>query len=266
MSNAVLISIISMAGLGLFFATLLAVINQKLKVEEDPLIERIMEALPGVNCGACGFASCHQYAEAIVNDKVTIMSCRAGGESVSGRLSEILGVKAGEAIKELAFVHCGADESKRKKKASYTGIKSCVAAHNILGGEILCEYGCLGYGDCVTACPFAAIKMVNGLPRIDREKCTACGRCVIACPRNLISVKRMEQGGSIYVACKNQSKGAETRKVCPVGCIACGICQKLTNGVFYVENNLARTHNERLSEIPDKEEIMRKCPVKCITK
>ena len=42
----VLASILSMAGLGLFFASVLAVVNQKLKIKEDPKIEAIENALP----------------------------------------------------------------------------------------------------------------------------------------------------------------------------------------------------------------------------
>ncbi|MFC1576639.1 RnfABCDGE type electron transport complex subunit B, partial [Candidatus Omnitrophota bacterium] len=186
MSNIIVTSIVSMAGLGLFFASVLAVVNRKLKVKEDPMVEAILNSLPGVNCGACGFTSCRQYAEALARKESTPEVCKAGGEDVAVRLSEILGVKVEKKVKEIAVVHCGADVSKRKKKANYTGIKTCVAVHSIFGGELLCGYGCLGYGDCRAACPFGAIAIVDGLPRIDKAKCTACGKCVVACPREII--------------------------------------------------------------------------------
>jgi len=255
-----------MAGLGFFFACMLAVINQKLRVKEDPRIEQITNALPGVNCGACGFTNCHEYAVALAEGKVPPDRCRVGGEKVTENLCEILGVKAGKKTKELAVLHCGADASRRKKKANYTGIKTCVAAHDTFGGEVLCEYGCLGYGDCMEACPFGAIIMVNSLPKINKDKCTACGKCVLACPRRLISIEKIESDNFLYVACNNFDKGSQTRKTCPVGCIACGLCEKQTGGVFHLENNLARVQYGKIKDIKNTEEVVDKCPTKCIVK
>ena len=264
MDKTVLTSILSMAGLGFFFASVLAFVNQKLKVKEDPRIERIEKALPGVNCGVCGFANCRQYAEALAKEETSPNQCKAGGEEVINRLSEILNVKIEKKIDQIAVLHCGRDASGRKKKAIYTGIKTCVAAHNMFGGEVFCEYGCLGYADCVKACPFGAIRMVNGLPKIDKDKCAICGKCVASCPRNLITLEKIDSRDFIYVACSNLDKGPETRKICSVGCIACGLCQKLTGGIFYVENNLARVRYDKAKNIANTEEVINKCPTKCI--
>lgn len=253
-----------MAGLGLFFASVLALVNQKLKVKEDPKLEEITALLPGVNCGACGFASCHLYAEALIKEEALVGACKAGGVETAENLSEILGIAFEKKTKEIAILHCGADTSKRKKKATYVGIKTCIAAHNLAGGEILCEYGCLGYGDCQEACPFGAVILVKGLPRIDKNKCTACGKCVAACPRGLITIENMLYENLIHVACNNSDPGSETRKTCPIGCIACGICQKLTGGIFKVENNLATVDYEKMKDIKNPEEIAKKCPAKCI--
>lgn len=266
MTDIVYTSILSMAGLGLFFALVLAVVNQKLKVKEDPMVKRIENTLPRLNCGACGFASCRLYAEALVRGRALPDQCKAGGDEVLTSLSDILGVKVEKKVKELAIVHCGADISKRKKKASYVGIKTCIAAHNTSGGEILCEYGCFGYGDCMRACPFGAITMVNGLPKIDKDRCTACGKCVIACPRDLITVEELSAKDFIYVACNNQDKRPETIKTCPVGCIACGLCQKLTGGIFHVEENLAWVQYDKMKNVTDPEQVVKKCPTKCILK
>lgn len=253
-----------MAGLGLFFASILAFANQKLKVKEDPKLEEILGVLPGVNCGACGFTSCHQYAEALASGKTSPDLCKAGGEYVMCAISKILGVKASEQIKQLAIVHCGAESAKRKNKANYLGIRSCAAANNLFGGELLCDYGCLGYGECMQACPFGAITMISGLPRIDKDKCTACGKCVTACPRNIISIENINDENFLYVACSSKDKGPDTRKACEVGCIACGFCQRLTNGIFYIEENLARVKYGNMKDVENKEEVIKKCPTKCI--
>jgi len=266
MGNAVAASILSMAGLGLFFASVLAVLSRKLKVEEDPRVGRIESVLSGMNCGACGLASCRLYAEALAKGELPPDKCKMGSEDTLKNLSAILGVTIEKKTKEAALVHCGADVSSRKKKAVYAGIETCVAAHNMSGGENLCQYGCLGYGDCMKACPFESITMEKGLPVIDRDKCTACGKCILACPRNIITVEKITAGDFLYVACNNPEKCAETRKACSVGCIACGICQKLTDGIFCVEDNLARVEYDKMPRINNAEEIVKKCPTKCIAK
>jgi RnfABCDGE-type electron transport complex B subunit len=266
MVRTILVSILSMAGLGLVFASVLAFVHQKLKVKEDPKVEKIEKAFPGLNCGACGFANCRRYAEALAKGEVSPNECKTGGEDVINRLSGILNVEIEKKPDRVAVVHCGADETKRKRKATYAGIKTCFAAHNTLGGEVLCEYGCLGYGDCKGACPFGAITMLKGLPVVDKGKCTACGKCVVACPRSLITLEKIDSGNLTYVACSNPDKGPATRKACSVGCIACGICQKLTGGIFHVENNLALVKYDNAKNIANIEEVINKCPTKCILK
>jgi len=266
MDNTIIISTLSMAGLGLFFASLLAFANQKLKVEEDPFIEKILHELPGINCGVCGFTGCRQYAEALARKEVAPDKCKASGDEQRADLARLLGVSLETKVKEAAVVHCGADNSVRKTKALYTGVETCLAAHNMFGGELLCDYGCLGYGDCVQACPFGGITIIKGLPKIDRNKCTACAKCVAACPRKIISIMKVEDTEVLYVACSSQDKGALTRKTCSVGCIACGICDKLTGGAFSVKNNISRVDGKKMSQIKDKEEVLKKCPTKCILK
>lgn len=264
MGNTIVASIMSMAGLGLFFASVLAFANRKLKVKEDPKIFRIENALPGVNCGACGFTGCRQYAEALAGSEAAPDLCKAGGDGVISALSDILGIRIEKKIKKIAVVHCGADAPTRKKKAVYRGIQTCAAAQNIFGGENSCDYGCVGFGDCQVACPFGAITMRSGLPVVDKEKCTACGKCITACPRDIISVEERPTENILSVACNNPEKGGETRKVCTVGCIACGVCQRLTEGVFHIEDNLARVRYAEMTKIKNIEEVIKKCPTRCI--
>lgn len=267
MDNSILLAIFGMGGLGLFFATILAIANEKFKIKEDPRIVEIEEALPGINCGACGLLSCHDYAVHIANKTMPIDNCRPGGENTQARLAKIMGVDPCAVVKRKVVVHCAADSKIRKQKARYAGSQTCRGAHMTKGGEILCEYGCLGYGDCYRACPFGAVEMINGLPKIKMEKCVACGKCIDACPRKIISIEELDdEGGLIYVACSSLDAGAQTRKTCSVGCIACTICARLSNNAFIMKDNLSRPDYAKLKNLEKKDEIMLKCPTKVIKK
>jgi len=261
----VLLSIIGMGGLGFFFASILAAANEKFKVKEDPKIIEIEGALPGVNCGACGFLNCHDYAAHVANGSASVDSCRPGGESTKQALAKIMGVEAKQGVKVKAIVHCAADKKDRKRKAYYIGAMTCAGANIVKGGEVLCGYGCLGYGDCMAACPFDAIRMIDGLPRIILDKCVACGKCVEACPRDIISLAELDRNGkALYVACRSHEKGALTRKICSKGCIACGICARLSGGAFEIKDFLAEPDRAKLKNVENRAEIMLKCPTKVI--
>ncbi len=265
MDNLIVISTLAMGGLGFLFAAVLAVANTRLKVEEDPWLHKIEEALPGLNCGVCGFLSCHDYAVHIMNKTASIDGCKPGGEETQKVLAQLLGIKIEKKVKRKAIVHCAANLEKRKKKAEYFGINTCAAKDLLEGGEILCEYGCLGSGDCERACPFDAIHMEEGLPKINPDKCVACEKCISSCPRNIISLEEANDDGEIfYVACSSLDKGPQTRKICSVGCITCGICEKLSDGAFEIKNNLSRTNYEKLKKIEKINGIVLKCPTKVI--
>jgi electron transport complex protein RnfB len=219
------ISIASMGGVGLVLAIILAVADKKLAVEEDPRVTKALELLPGANCGACGFAGCNAYANALVEGKVSISACKPGGNEVSQQLAELLGVEEAEEMSpKVARVFCSGGLAEAVRSRVYTGVKTCAAAH-LIGGEKACVYSCIGYGDCVFACPFDAICMgENGLPVIDLERCTGCGECVKACPRYIIKLTGYEE--VVHVYCSSHDKGAVVRKVCSAGCVACGLCEK----------------------------------------
>ena len=209
------------------FAVFLSIAHQKLKVEEDPRVEKVLGQLPGVNCGACGFASCRAMAEEVVGGNISVGTCSAGGNDTVRKIAEILGVESEVSEKELAFLQCGAVSGERKKKASYVGVESCQAADIAMGGELACDYGCLGYGDCQDACPFDAISIREGLPQIDIARCTGCGNCVEACPRNLISLQVLDEEVHYRVVCSSLDRGKKAGLVCERSCIACKICVKV---------------------------------------
>jgi Na+-translocating ferredoxin:NAD+ oxidoreductase RNF subunit RnfB len=259
----VLYSIIALGSIGIIAGIILVAAYGKLKVQEDPKVEEVVEALPGSNCGACGFASCHEYAISVSKGEAAIDLCRVGGAALSQSLAKIMGVDHadGGSVPQKAVVKCGVKE--RKYLAEYDGPQTCGSAQ-LLGGGLACKYGCFGYGDCVTVCPFDAIHLnENNVPAVDLEKCTACGLCVKACPRNIIFLDSLADDHEriVYVGCNNKQPGKDTRKVCAVGCIACKICEKKApEGIFLVEEYLSTTVKQ--SHDIDIETI--KCPTKCI--
>jgi len=256
-----------MVGLGVLFAGVLIFANRRLKVEEDPRIEELTAKLPGLNCGACGFPSCRMFAEGIVLKKEEAINsmCRVAGPEVAKLIAEISGVST-EVAKRVSVVYCGAKDKDKTKKAVYKGIDTCRSADIISGGGMNCEYGCLGFGDCAKICPFGAIKMEEGLPKVDPYKCVACGKCVETCPRNIMELMPYDVEHLVVAACRSKDSGAFVRKICSVGCIACRICEKLSGGVFYVEDNHSKIRKERIKEDIKWDEIIKKCPTKTIVR
>ncbi|NQT30128.1 MAG: RnfABCDGE type electron transport complex subunit B [Candidatus Saganbacteria bacterium] len=262
--NIILISILTMGGLGLFFAAILAIAFEKLKVEENPMVEKVLNALPGLNCGACGYTGCHDFAEKIVaQGSLDNLRCPPGGSAVVEDLSEILGISADEPIKRRAVVKCGGSTSLARDRAEYAGIQTCVAAELVGGGPKACTYGCLGFGDCAKACPFDALYIgKDGLAHVVFEKCTACGLCVTACPRKIIEL--IPCSNQIIVNCSSTDRCSLVREVCKVGCIGCKICERTAPGVYVVEDTLARVVFEKGDAAA--EPAIVKCPTKCIVK
>ncbi|NLA74349.1 MAG: RnfABCDGE type electron transport complex subunit B, partial [Deltaproteobacteria bacterium] len=140
--------------------------NIRFKVEVDPKIEEVLQALPGANCGGCGYAGCSDYAAAIVTDNAPVNKCTAGGESYAQTLAGIMGVDAGHMVRSFAVVHCGSGAHERLQQTTYRGEARCIEACQIAGIQG-CAYGCLGFGDCTEACKYDAIHVVNGLATVD---------------------------------------------------------------------------------------------------
>lgn len=267
MNNLFLASLLSMIALAVFFGAILAFSDRKLKVEEDPRVDKINHILPGVNCGACGYLSCHDFAEHIVKSDADPGKCRVVDEEARKELFKTAGKDVKETIRSVAIVHCAAENDKKEPMAIYTGRKTCKAANLVFGGAIQCEYGCIGYGDCEKVCSFDAITMRHGLAVININKCTACGKCVKACPRNIISLQEKKHENLFYVACKSHDTSQRVREICEVGCISCGICEKLSpEGFFKIKDNLAYPDYEKQFKQKEVEELSVKCPKKVIKK
>ena len=248
-----------MLGLGSGFAVILLIASEKLKVKVDPKIEQIHKALPQVDCGACGFAGCGSYAKAVAEKPDLIGRCAPGGAETAEKIAGILSLQisdSGPARKPI--VHCSARTGDKTYYAKYQGIPTCIAA-NALPNVQACKFGCLGFGDCVSACKFHALAIVDDLATIDYENCTGCGACSKACPRNLIEMVPFSQENMMTVACRSYENGRTTRSMCKVGCIGCGLCAKQTD-LFAVEDNLARLNYEKYKPTDETETAMNKCP------
>ncbi len=219
-----LTAILTLTSIGLIAAIGLGVASRIFAVEVNPLVEQIDELLPGINCGACGNAGCHGYAEQLAAGKAGVNDCPVCSEENQQAIAELLHLEFSAAVREVAFVHCNGTTTNVKARFEYSGIPSCGAA-NMLGGQIGCQYGCLGFGDCERVCLFDAIVIKDGLARILPEKCTACGQCVAACPRNLIDLQPVAQ--KVLIDCANHARGKVVSASCKVGCIGCGRCAKV---------------------------------------
>lgn len=260
----ILTAVIPVVIIGIICAAVLVIASKIMAVKEDERFPVIRECLPGANCGACGFAGCDGYAKALCENSDTPTNlCVPGADGVSRKLSEILGVEFADVIEQVAVVHCAGDCNKTHDKVDYHGIESCAAAKLLYGGKGSCIYGCLGLGDCASACPQDAICIENGIAHVDTRKCIGCGICTKTCPNHLISlVADVER---VVVTCSNKDKGALTRKVCSNGCIGCKKCEKVCPlGAIKVTDNVAVIDYEKCTDCPDFGICAKNCTTGCI--
>lgn len=259
--TGIIIAVAVVGGVGLFIGLFLGIAAIKFKVEVDEREEAIVGVLPGNNCGGCGYAGCSNLAAAIAKGEAPVNACPVGGEPVGNKVAEIMGVDAGESTKMVAFVKCNGTCDKTKTDYEYSGVKDCKLTGFVPnGGPKSCNSGCLGYGNCVKACPFDAIHVINGVAVVDKEKCKACGKCIAECPKSLIEL--VPYDAKHMVQCSSTDKGPVTMKACEVGCIGCGLCVKVCpNEAVTVENFHAHIDQDKCTGCGACKE---KCPKKII--
>jgi Na+-translocating ferredoxin:NAD+ oxidoreductase RNF subunit RnfB len=234
----VLLAAAIMAGLGILLGVLLAFAYRFLRVPEDPRQQRVEQLLPGTNCGGCGEPGCRAFAEAVIAGKRPPSGCTVSSPEGVAAIAAFLGVEAGTLDRKVARLHCAGGRAQAVQIAAYEGFESCRAAHVTGGGGKGCSWGCLGLADCQVACSFGAITMNgNGLPVVAPDKCTACGDCVVACPRDLFELLPLRQ--PLLVQCRVPLAGEAARKLCAVACDACGRCaQDAPPGLIRMVDNL----------------------------
>ena len=242
--GTIIIPAVIVAVVGLIAAVILTIASKLMYVPVDEKVAAIREVLPGANCGACGFAGCDDYAAAFgENPALSTALCPVGGSSIASQIAGILGVDAADAEEKVAMVMCQGNYGVTRQIMEADRIHTCKEAKMFYGGQWACPYGCLGLGDCFNVCKFDAIRIVNGVARIDRDKCVGCGACDDTCPNNIISM--VNKKNLVFVACKSMEKGAKTRKSCENGCIGCMKCQKTCKfEAIKVENNVAQVDLE----------------------
>ena len=247
--------------IGLIAGVLLALVSHFFSVPENEQKKKLRGALPGINCGACGYKGCDDYAAALAEGTETRANlCVPGADTVSLELCVILGVSAQDVEERVAFVHCNGNCSATSKKADYQGVSTCRAASALYGGTSSCLYGCLGLGDCAAVCPANAICIKDGIARINQKLCMGCGVCMSACPKALISLRPTTSATAVI--CNSREKGAVARKICKNACIGCKKCEKACpSDAIKVVNDLAVIDYEKCTGCGLCADT---CPVKCI--
>ena len=218
-------AVVVLGVLGALFGLVLAIASKVFEVKKDPREEAILSHLAGANCGGCGYPGCAGCAAAILAGDAPVTACAPAGAENAAAIAEIMGQAAPTGDRQVAFVRCNGGTN-AKKRYEYVGVKDCLSATKVAAGPLECQFGCLGFGSCVSACQFGAMSVgPNGAAVVDPDKCTNCMACAKACPRHLIvSVPASER--KVHVACANLDKGKAAMSVCSSSCIGCGLCEK----------------------------------------
>lgn len=223
--NPVLSAVLILGAIGAVCALILVIASKYFAVPVDEKFPALRECLPGANCGACGYAGCDGYAQALADGTETATNkCTPGADGVAAAIAALLGTEALDVVEMAAYVKCNGGCTAAKKKYEYAGVKTCSAANILFSGEWACPSGCMGYGDCEAVCPSEAIKVINGVAKVFPELCTGCGLCVQKCPKHVIGLRRKTD--PTIVRCSSHEKGAVVMKQCANGCIGCKRCEK----------------------------------------
>ncbi|GAA5188600.1 electron transport complex subunit RsxB [Ferrimonas gelatinilytica] len=162
--SSVVVAVGLLALLALVFGVVLGFAAIRFKVEGDPMVEQIEQALPQTQCGQCGYPGCRPYAEAIAKGEAPINRCPPGGEATVAKLADMLGVEP-EPL--------DADAADSQPKVAF-----------------IIEEDCIGCTKCIQACPVDAILGTGKqMHTVIADLCTGCDLCVEPCPVDCIEMR-----------------------------------------------------------------------------
>ncbi len=260
--NPVVIAVIVVIIIGLVMGIMLSVASKFLAVPVDERVEAVRDCLPGANCGACGYAGCDAYAEAVVADPaIGANLCIPGGGDAASGIAAALGVEAGKVVPMMAHVKCNGTKENTEDKFDWLGDKTCSGAKIMFGSKNSCAYGCIGFGDCAEVCPEEAIQVFDGVARVAKDFCIGCGKCAKTCPNGVIEM--IPKAANVRIFCNNKDKGKAAMQVCKVSCIACGKCAKTCeNEAVVMENNVPVFDYDK--NIEPAAAVIECCPRNCL--
>lgn len=145
--------------------------------KNKPTVEDILQLLPQIQCGHCGYDDCKAYAQAIAAKEADINRCARGGQSGIHLLAELL------------------DTAEPALDTSYGTEKPLSLA-------LIDESKCTGCTICIQTCPFDAIAGTGKMAHtVIRSLCTGCERCIARCPVDcidMIPVSGTKTGSEIW--------------------------------------------------------------------
>lgn len=260
MFETYILPVVIFAVIAIVAGVLLTIADKIFFVKTDETLEAVNSALPQINCGACGFSGCEDYAKNVVAGSATTNLCKPGGDKCSRAISEAMGVEFLDVVPVVAFVRCNGNCNATEDKYIYAGTSSCKAVNQLYNGKGMCQSSCLGLGDCIDVCAYDALSIKDNIAVVDQSKCVGCGMCEKACPKSLIAVRRAIQ--SIDVACSSTDNAKVTKSVCKNGCTACKLCEKKCEfDAIHVKDNHAVIDYDKCTLCGVCRDV---CPRKCI--